>query len=152
MTYEEAASIVRAPLRSTPRNRELVRFASLAANSHNTQPWTFTATADRIVIAPDFTRMVMIPGMAYYADDSSDTGDGAPSFDCEDMNHDGFYIERNATPGYQAGTTDIAIFYEGSIRQTAIIGLGGKNVTNDTAFGLRTPVEQAEQIKIRHGC
>ncbi len=56
MTYEEAASIVRAPLRSTPRNRELVRFASLAANSHNTQPWTFTASANRIVIAPDFTR------------------------------------------------------------------------------------------------
>ncbi|MFH0301629.1 Tat pathway signal protein [Bradyrhizobium sp. 31Argb] len=56
MTYEEAAGIVRAPLRSTPRNRELVRFASLAANSHNTQPWTFTAAADRIVIAPDFTR------------------------------------------------------------------------------------------------
>ncbi|MGY3616836.1 Acg family FMN-binding oxidoreductase [Bradyrhizobium sp. USDA 10063] len=56
MTYEEAASIIRAPLRSTPRNRELARFASLAANSHNTQPWAFTATANRIVIAPDFTR------------------------------------------------------------------------------------------------
>ncbi|RZN29008.1 Tat pathway signal protein [Bradyrhizobium sp. Leo121] len=56
MTYEEAAGIVRAPLRSTPRNRELVRFASLAANSHNTQPWTFTASADRIVITPDYTR------------------------------------------------------------------------------------------------
>ena len=56
MTYDEAADIIRAPLRSTPRNRELVRFATLAANSHNTQPWTFTASTDRIVIAPDFTR------------------------------------------------------------------------------------------------
>jgi len=56
MTYEEAAGIVRTPLRSTPRNRELVRFATLAANSHNTQPWTFTAGTDRIVIAPDFAR------------------------------------------------------------------------------------------------
>lgn len=56
MTYEEAAGIIRAPLRPTPRNRELVRFATLAANSHNTQPWTFTASANRIVIAPDFSR------------------------------------------------------------------------------------------------
>ncbi|WP_454620468.1 Acg family FMN-binding oxidoreductase [Bradyrhizobium cenepequi] len=56
MTYQEAADVIRAPLRSTPRNRELVRFATLAANSHNTQPWTFTASANRIVIAPDFTR------------------------------------------------------------------------------------------------
>ncbi|WP_454630764.1 Acg family FMN-binding oxidoreductase [Bradyrhizobium cenepequi] len=33
-----------------------MRFATLAANSHNTQPWTFTASANRIVIAPDFAR------------------------------------------------------------------------------------------------
>ncbi|RKY83534.1 cell division protein FtsA [candidate division KSB1 bacterium] len=50
------------------------------------------------------------------------------------------------------GTTDIAIFFEGSIRHTAVIGLGGKNITNDIALGLRTPVEQAEKIKIEHGC
>jgi hypothetical protein len=56
MTYEQAATAIRAPLQSTPRDRELVRFATLAANSHNTQPWTFTATTDRIIIAPDFSR------------------------------------------------------------------------------------------------
>ena len=28
----------------------------------------------------------------------------------------------------------------------------GANVTNDIAIGLRTPIEQAEQIKIQHGC
>lgn len=50
------------------------------------------------------------------------------------------------------GTTDIAMFYEGCIRHTAVVGLGGKNVTNDLALGLRTPVDQAEQIKIDHGC
>lgn len=50
------------------------------------------------------------------------------------------------------GTTDIAMFFEGCIRHTAVIGLGGKNVTNDIAIGLRTPVDQAEQIKIQHGC
>jgi cell division protein FtsA len=50
------------------------------------------------------------------------------------------------------GTTDIAIFHDGSIRHTAVIGIGGKNVTNDIAIGLRTPVEQAEEIKKSYGC
>jgi cell division protein FtsA len=50
------------------------------------------------------------------------------------------------------GTTDIAIFFEGSVRHTAVIALGGKNVTNDIALGLRTPIDQAENIKINYGC
>ncbi len=50
------------------------------------------------------------------------------------------------------GTTDVAIFHDGSIRHTAVIGVGGKNVTNDIAIGLRTPVEQAEEIKKSYGC
>ncbi|KPL04450.1 MAG: cell division protein FtsA [candidate division Zixibacteria bacterium SM1_73] len=50
------------------------------------------------------------------------------------------------------GTTDIAIFHDGSIRHTAVIGAGGKNVTNDIAIGLRTSVEQAEEIKRSYGC
>jgi cell division protein FtsA len=49
-------------------------------------------------------------------------------------------------------TTDIAIFHDGSIRHTAVIGVGGKNVTNDIAIGLRTSVEQAEEIKKSYGC
>jgi len=36
--------------------RELVRYGTLAANSHNTQPWSFAVTEDRIDIIPDFTR------------------------------------------------------------------------------------------------
>ncbi|WP_282079235.1 Acg family FMN-binding oxidoreductase [Aquimarina algiphila] len=36
--------------------RELVRYATLAANSHNTQPWRFKITSDCITILPDFTR------------------------------------------------------------------------------------------------
>lgn len=47
--------------------------------------------------------------------------------------------------------TNIAIFSEGAIRHTAAIPLGGKNVTNDIAIGLRTSVEQAEQLKINYG-
>jgi len=49
------------------------------------------------------------------------------------------------------GTTDIAMFYEGCIRHTAIVSLGGRNVTNDIAHGLRTPVDRAEAIKIAYG-
>jgi hypothetical protein len=55
-TYEEAVRSARAPLQDTPRDRELVRFATLAASSHNTQPWTFTTAASKIIIVPDFER------------------------------------------------------------------------------------------------
>jgi cell division protein FtsA len=48
------------------------------------------------------------------------------------------------------GTTDVAVFFEGSIRHTAIVPFGGANVTNDLAIGLRTPIDKAEQIKIQH--
>jgi len=50
------------------------------------------------------------------------------------------------------GTTDLAIFVEGSIRHTAVIGVGGNHLTNDIAIGLRTPPADAEKIKIRYGC
>ena len=49
------------------------------------------------------------------------------------------------------GTTDVAVFHEGSIRHTAIIPFGGANVTSDIAIGLRTPIDKAEAIKIQHG-
>ena len=50
------------------------------------------------------------------------------------------------------GTTDIAAYLNGSIKHTAVLGIGGKNVTNDVAIGLRTPLEQAERIKCLYGC
>ncbi|MBD3169168.1 MAG: cell division protein FtsA [candidate division Zixibacteria bacterium] len=53
---------------------------------------------------------------------------------------------------FGAGTTDLAVFYEGSIRHTAVIGFGGKSVTSDIAIGLRTPLENAEKIKVKSGC
>jgi cell division protein FtsA len=49
------------------------------------------------------------------------------------------------------GTTDIALFHEGAVRHTSVIGLGGNNVTNDIAIGLRTPARDAERIKERYG-
>nr|QDF36537.1 Tat pathway signal protein [Bradyrhizobium symbiodeficiens] len=56
MTYDEAAKSSRVALQAVPRDRELVRFATLAANSHNTQPWIFSARGNEIAIAPDFAR------------------------------------------------------------------------------------------------
>ena len=50
------------------------------------------------------------------------------------------------------GTTDIAIFYEGSIQYTAVIPIAGDQVTNDIAMALRTPTKSAETIKIKYGC
>ncbi len=49
------------------------------------------------------------------------------------------------------GTTDVAVFFDGSIRHTAIIPYGGTNVTSDIAIGLRTPIDKAESIKLAHG-
>lgn len=50
------------------------------------------------------------------------------------------------------GTTDIVIYVDGALVHTAVIPLGGINLTNDIATGLRTPVGEAERIKLRHGC
>ncbi|GAA6152331.1 cell division protein FtsA [Pseudoteredinibacter isoporae] len=50
------------------------------------------------------------------------------------------------------GTTDIAIFTEGSIRHTGVIPIAGDQVTNDIAMALRTPTPHAEEIKIKYAC
>ncbi len=50
------------------------------------------------------------------------------------------------------GTTDIAVFVEGSIWHTAVLPLGGDHLTNDIAIGLRTPTAEAEEIKKKYGC
>ncbi len=53
---------------------------------------------------------------------------------------------------FGGGTTDLAIFSDNSIRHTAVLAIGGNNLTHDIALGLRTPMEQAERIKRRYGC
>ncbi len=49
------------------------------------------------------------------------------------------------------GTTDIAIYCQGSIRHTAVIPIAGDQITNDIAMALRTPTLEAEDLKIQHG-
>ena len=48
--------------------------------------------------------------------------------------------------------TAIAIFAEGSIKHTAILPVGGNYLTSDIATGLRTPLNEAEIIKLKYGC
>jgi len=50
------------------------------------------------------------------------------------------------------GTTDIAVFTDGSIRHTAVIPIAGDQVTNDIAVALRTPTHHAEEIKVKYAC
>ena len=50
------------------------------------------------------------------------------------------------------GTTDLIIFASGSIKHTAVVSLAGSHITSDISMGLRTPLEEAEKIKIRYGC
>ena len=50
------------------------------------------------------------------------------------------------------GTTDIAVFKNGSIRHTAVIAIAGDQMTNDIAVAFRTPTQSAEDIKIKYGC
>jgi cell division protein FtsA len=49
------------------------------------------------------------------------------------------------------GTTDIALYHDGTLKHTAVLGIGGNHVTNDIAAGLRTPFNDAERIKQRYG-
>ena len=50
-----------------------------------------------------------------------------------------------------AGTTDVAIFTDGSIRHTAVIPIAGDLITSDIAMALRTPTKDAEEIKVEYG-
>ena len=50
------------------------------------------------------------------------------------------------------GITNVAVFSEGSIKHTAVLPVGGNYLTSDIATGLRTPISEAEKIKIKHGC
>ena len=49
------------------------------------------------------------------------------------------------------GTTDIAIFIEGSIWHTCILGVAGNHLTHDLTVGLHTPFSTAEEVKIKYG-
>jgi len=49
------------------------------------------------------------------------------------------------------GTTDLAVFAQNNIKHTFVLALGGNNLTNDIAIGLRAPHAEAEKIKKKYG-
>lgn len=58
--YEAAEAAMRSALKKTPELPEFIRFAALAANSHNTQPWRFKITDRGIEILPDLTKQIPV--------------------------------------------------------------------------------------------
>ncbi|MCA9983694.1 MAG: cell division protein FtsA [Anaerolineales bacterium] len=49
------------------------------------------------------------------------------------------------------GTTDIALYVDGSAWHTKVVPIGGSHITNDIAIGLRVPFEVAERVKLQYG-
>ena len=50
-----------------------------------------------------------------------------------------------------AGTTNVVVFNEGSARHLAVLPVGGNHVTSDIAIGLRTTLDEAENLKLNYG-
>lgn len=50
-----------------------------------------------------------------------------------------------------AGTTDLAVFIDGHLEHTSVLPVGGDYFTSDIAVGLRTPIQEAERIKVNYG-
>ena len=49
------------------------------------------------------------------------------------------------------GTTEVAVFQNGHIKNVAVLPVGGDYITNDIAVGLRTTIQYAEKLKLEHG-
>ncbi|AUJ62264.1 cell division protein FtsA [Bacillus velezensis] len=49
------------------------------------------------------------------------------------------------------GSTTVAVFEQGHLKETAVIPLGGENITKDVSIGLRTSTEEAERVKKQFG-
>ena len=49
-----------------------------------------------------------------------------------------------------ASTTNLVVFDEGDLQHVSVIPVGGNNVTNDLAIGLKTDLDVAEQVKLQH--
>ena len=54
--YNDAAKAMRSLLSAQPETQDLIRYATLAPNGHNTQPWLFSLAPDHIIVRPDFSR------------------------------------------------------------------------------------------------
>src|SRR6201996_931402 len=50
-----------------------------------------------------------------------------------------------------ASSTELVVFFEGSVAHTAVLPIGGEHFTNDLAVGLHMPVQEAESLKLEYG-
>lgn len=50
-----------------------------------------------------------------------------------------------------SGTTNMVVLEEGEVQHVAVIPIGGINITNDLAIGLKTDLDVAELVKLQHG-
>ena len=53
---------------------------------------------------------------------------------------------------FGGGTVEMVIFYDGALRHTYVLPLGGGNITSDVAIGLKLPNADAEALKVASGC
>jgi len=53
---------------------------------------------------------------------------------------------------FGGGTVEMVIFYDGALRHTFVLPLGGGNITSDVAIGLKLPYADAEALKVASGC
>lgn len=49
-----------------------------------------------------------------------------------------------------AGTTNLVVLEDGEVQHVAVLPIGGAHITNDLAIGLKTDLDVAEEVKIRH--
>ena len=53
---------------------------------------------------------------------------------------------------FGGATTSIAVYEEGDLQYAGVVAIGGNNITNDLAIGLKTDPEIAELVKVKHAC
>jgi nitroreductase len=58
--YNASVAETRSALKQAPQTSDLIRYATLAANSHNTQPWRFKISTAGIEVLPDMARQIAI--------------------------------------------------------------------------------------------
>ncbi len=49
------------------------------------------------------------------------------------------------------GTTEYVVYFDGVIRHSGVLAVGGDHVSNDLAYGLKVPLSRAEKLKLEYG-
>ena len=144
-SYDQAVRETWAPLQATPRDRELVRAATLAANSHNTQPWLFTASAQAITIAPDLGRRC--PAV------DPDDHHLFASLGCaaENLVHAAAAVGLSATPAFADDGVTIGLEPGPIVRSPLVDAITARQCTRAAFDGRPVPAEAMRQLESAGG-